>query len=264
MKFFAQERNIHTKHQFTNREILFSSGLAIAGAIAIYLLSQLLAVFLILIYFRLKDDKTGGDLVSQLDGVQAQFVAYSLIAIIGVSLIYLFLRAIKSNWVWLGLNRPKLKHFLYALIGYGWYLPIYFGATILVGLFIPQIDLNQEQQLGFSTAVSGWGLLAVGISLVLVPAIYEELLMRGYLFSQLRKKLNFWSTAIVVSLLFSVAHLQFGSGAALLWAAAIDTFILSIILVYLRERTGSLWPCIGLHATKNFVAFLLLFVFKVA
>jgi membrane protease YdiL (CAAX protease family) len=36
-----------------------------------------------------------------------------------------------------------------------------------------------------------------------------------------------------------------------------------MVLAYLREKTGSLWPPIGLHALKNFVAFMALFVFKV-
>jgi membrane protease YdiL (CAAX protease family) len=63
-------------------------------------------------------------------------------------------------------------------------------------------------------------------------------------------------------LLFAAAHLQWGSGAPLLWVAAIDTFVLSMVLSTLREKTGSLWSAIGLHAIKNGVAFTLLFVLR--
>jgi membrane protease YdiL (CAAX protease family) len=60
--------------------------------------------------------------------------------------------------------------------------------------------------------------------------------------------------------LFAVAHLQFGSGAPLLWIAAIDTFVLSLFLIYLKDKTDSLWAPILLHMLKNFIAFMALFV----
>jgi membrane protease YdiL (CAAX protease family) len=78
---------------------------------------------------------------------------------------------------------------------------------------------------------------------------------------ELKKGLNvFWACAITSSL-FAIAHLQVGSGEPLLWSAAVDTFVLSLILIYLREKTGSLWTSVGLHSLKNFIAFLGLFVF---
>jgi membrane protease YdiL (CAAX protease family) len=61
-----------------------------------------------------------------------------------------------------------------------------------------------------------------------------------------------------------LAHLAGGEGGSTIWIAAIDTFILGMVLAYLRERSGSLWPSIGLHASKNMIAFLFLFVFKIA
>ena len=35
----------------------------------------------------------------------------------------------------------------------------------------------------------------------------------------------------------------------------------NLVLIYLREKTGSLWASITLHACKNGVAFAALFVF---
>jgi membrane protease YdiL (CAAX protease family) len=49
----------------------------------------------------------------------------------------------------------------------------------------------------------------------------------------------------------------------LLYIAAIDTFTLSLILVYLREKTGGLWSSMGLHAIKNGIAFVSLFIVHV-
>jgi len=54
-----------------------------------------------------------------------------------------------------------------------------------------------------------------------------------------------------------------GSGEPLLWIAALDTFILSFVLIYLKEKTGSLWPPIGLHMLKNSLAFISIFILHI-
>jgi membrane protease YdiL (CAAX protease family) len=82
------------------------------------------------------------------------------------------------------------------------------------------------------------------------------------LYKGLRNKFSFPVAAVATSLLFALGHLQFGSGAPLLWVAGLDTFVLSVVLCYLREKTGSLWPGIMIHAAKNAVAFSVLFLFK--
>ena len=56
------------------------------------------------------------------------------------------------------------------------------------------------------------------------------------------------------------AHLAEGGAAGPLWIGFIDTFILSLVLCYLRVKTGSLWAGITLHALKNGIAFVALFV----
>ena len=43
----------------------------------------------------------------------------------------------------------------------------------------------------------------------------------------------------------------------------LDTFILSLVLIYLREKTGGLWASITLHAFKNGVAFVALFALHI-
>jgi len=68
-----------------------------------------------------------------------------------------------------------------------------------------------------------------------------------------------WAT-LVTSLLFAVPHLLEGGSGGLLYVAGLDTFILSLFLVYLREKTGGLWSSMILHAIKNGTAFMVLFV----
>jgi membrane protease YdiL (CAAX protease family) len=65
--------------------------------------------------------------------------------------------------------------------------------------------------------------------------------------------------ALITSILFALPHL-FESSSGLLWVAGCDTFILSMVLVYVREKTDKLWASMLIHALKNFVAFASLYL----
>jgi membrane protease YdiL (CAAX protease family) len=60
--------------------------------------------------------------------------------------------------------------------------------------------------------------------------------------------------------LFASAHLDEGGSAGPLYVGAVDTFILSLSLIYLREKTNNLWASMTLHACKNGFAFVALFI----
>jgi membrane protease YdiL (CAAX protease family) len=125
------------------------------------------------------------------------------------------------------------------------------------------VDTDQEQAIGYENAVSFFQLSLVFISLAVFPPVAEELLFRGFLFGGLRKKMTFVGAAVVTSIFFGALHLFTGMpGEGLIWIAAIDTFVLSMVLCYVREKTGAIWACIGIHAVKNSLAFLLYFVIK--
>ncbi|PLS80682.1 hypothetical protein CYG49_04435 [Candidatus Saccharibacteria bacterium] len=134
---------------------------------------------------------------------------------------------------------------------------VYFVTTIIVtGLIsqvLPQINLNQKQDLGFDRPTVPVEYFIVFLTVVILPPLLEEFVFRGYMFGALRKQLSFWPATIIVSIAFGAVHGQLN--------VAIDTFILSIFLCLLREKTDSLWPCILLHAAKNGLAFTLLFLF---
>ena len=198
------------------------------------------------------------------NGTFGQFLLIAAVEVITFFLLYSFIRHKKANLGSIGINRPKLRHLGYALLGFGIYFPIFFVTLTALRLLIPTLDINQQQQIGFESATTRPELLLVFISLVLLPPLIEEMLCRGFLFSGLKTKLPIIGAALVTSLVFAMPHLQIGSGNPLLWAAFIDTFILSMVLVYLRVSSGSLWPSIGLHAVKNGIAFVALFVVKLS
>ncbi|HMS50126.1 MAG TPA: CPBP family intramembrane metalloprotease [Candidatus Saccharibacteria bacterium] len=193
-----------------------------------------------------------------------QFVLILFIECITVYLLYVFLKRRKSGFGAIGLRgKPKSREVLYVLTGFAVYFFLYVVLVTLTKHFIPALDTEQQQQIGFDNAQHA-ALIPVFLSLVVLPPIAEELLVRGFLYSGLRKALPKIWAIVLTSGLFAIAHLQAGSGEKLLWVAAIDTFVLSVVLIHLREKTGALWAPMGLHALKNTIAFLAIFVFHVA
>lgn len=166
------------------------------------------------------------------------------------------------HWSWrdIGLSKPKAVHIAAGLASI---IPYYVAYILLVlGLkwFIPALNVDQKQQIGFGSVHGPLQLLLTFGSLVVVAPFAEEIAMRGFMYTGLKKWLPRMAAALTVSTLFGAAHLMEGGAAGPLWIGAIDTFTLSLILVSLRELTGNLWASISLHAAKNGIAFVLLFI----
>ena len=195
------------------------------------------------------------------NAVLAQFLFIVCVEILSVWLVMVFIKRRKATLKTIGLGRkPVLSDLGHAVLGFGAYFLIFLVASSIAQALMPQLNVDQQQQIGFESA-HGLALALVFISLVILPPLAEEIMVRGFLYSGLRKGLSKTWAVLITSGLFAVAHLQAGSGEPLLWIAAIDTFTLSLVLIYLREKTGSLWSSIGLHMIKNGVAFFILFVF---
>jgi membrane protease YdiL (CAAX protease family) len=236
---------------------------AISVTVAIYFISQfVIALGLSMIVSITNMNEADIEQVFE-SSPAGQFGYILALEAITIGLLYLFMRRRKTPWALIGWVKPKVKDIWYALTGFGIYFVVY---AVIVAQIVEQylpIDTNQKQELGFSTSTAGPELIFIFLSLVILPPLIEEILVRGFLFTGLKTKLSFIPAAIITSIIFGAAHLQWGGDAPLLWTAAIDTFVLSMVLVYLRHRSGSLWPGIGLHFIKNGIAFLALFVFKV-
>ncbi len=204
---------------------------------------------------------TGDRVITWLDSsVYGQFLTVLLIEAISVALLLGFLKKRRTPLKFLGWFRPRWRDLGYVALGFGIYFVSFIALLSLAKVLIPALNTDQQQQIGFDNA-SGIGLVAVFASLVLMPAFVEEILVRGFLYTGLRSGMRYFWAALLTSVLFGLAHLQAGSDAPLLWVAALDTFTLSMVLIYLKEKTGGLAAPIGLHMLKNTIAFLTLFVF---
>lgn len=191
-----------------------------------------------------------------------RFLIILSIEAITVWFVKLFLKRRRKTLKDIGLfGRPTWQHIRSGAKFFGIYFLTYLGVSIVLNAS-KIIDTNQQQQIGFS-GVHGPELILVFISLAVLPPIAEEILFRGYLFSGLKRHIKHpIIPSLVTSLLFASAHLEFGSGASLNWAAAFDTFVLSMVLCYVVGKTKSLWPAILIHFAKNSLAFLFLFILK--
>lgn len=146
-------------------------------------------------------------------------------------------------------NSSDLMPFVYGVLAY---YGIGLAVMTVMGFFVPEGYLTQPQNLGISGNVVWLDLISIFVLYCVITPVCEELIFRGFLQYKVEHNLGFWPAAIIVSILFAVAHGQLN--------AAITTFILSMVACCQRRKTGAVWSGIGLHAVVNTVATILVFV----
>jgi membrane protease YdiL (CAAX protease family) len=122
------------------------------------------------------------------------------------------------------------------------------ASGVIVAIFgePPEQEITEEiKSEDGALALAGY----VGLTCMLAP-LAEELFFRGLLFPVLRSRFGVgWGVAVTGGL-FALVH-AFGSPVE----AVIVLFVFGSGLCLLYLRTGSLLPCIGLHALNNAISF---------
>lgn len=85
------------------------------------------------------------------------------------------------------------------------------------------------------------------LSIAVLPALFEEWLCRGILWTALRRVADVRGTILLTAALFAMLHGLNGAQMAELPTR----FFLGLILGWLRARTDSLWPCVAAHLVNN-------------
>lgn len=122
--------------------------------------------------------------------------------------------------------------------------------------FLPFFDPNQAQNIGFGPHLFGPELIFAFLALVIVAPVVEELLFRGWLYARLRQipaRYSILISSLLTSLIFALAHRQLNVG--------VNVFMMSLIACSLREFTGTTYAGIFLHIFRNWLSFMLLYVF---
>lgn len=142
---------------------------------------------------------------------------------------------------------PRLRHLWQGLSGYG----VLIACAALAGV----LARSWGMPLGVAAGNGGPGApgapaiaLYLLMTCVLAP-LMEEAIFRGYVFAALRRVQPVAVAAISSAILFAGAHLSLG-GPGLL-----AVFGMGVMLAYLYQRGGSLWPCVLAHAVHNLLAF---------
>ena len=161
--------------------------------------------------------------------------------------------AVFGLWYYAGYNGnflPKVKTVFHpisiigiiALVPGAQYLTSYLVTFISI-IFPSWLEAYEEQleSAGMNDTLT-FGLVLY--SVILAP-IAEELICRGVTLSQAKKVLPFWFANLLQAFLFGVLHMNMLQGTY--------AFCLGLILGYLCEKTGSLYPSILFHILFNFV-----------
>lgn len=134
----------------------------------------------------------------------------------------------------------------------GWMTLAYAGYVALGNLWAQLVHAHAEDKLPTSLGVdeSTAALVAVCVVVTVIAPLAEETFFRGFFFGALRNWRGPWPAALLTGAVFGAIH----------YGSAPDVFllplaILGVALCIVRWRTGSLLPCIALHASNNALAF---------
>jgi len=196
--------------------------------------------------------------LSTLTPLQLQLTGYAVSHAIIFTLLISLAHVLRGGNLRQVFGLGRVTNWNYALL-----LPlVYVGCLIISGVvsliiltLMPTFQIDQAQDLGLPSVAGTGDVLLTGILLVIFAPVAEEFIFRGYLFGMLRRHASFIGASVLVSILFGLAHEQPN--------VIVVTFILSLALCYIREKTGSIWVGMGLHALQNFVAFLLLYIYDI-
>jgi uncharacterized protein len=169
------------------------------------------------------------------------------------------------GWGWPARRFLRLAYFLPLIYA----TPVYLLTWLVIrGAF----SLNSfEAAMADTYGLGGWaalGTFGVGLPLLFtvsvigeaVWALGEELGWRGFLFPRLQRRFGFHGACLISGSIWAVWHYpeilwtDFNAGTNAVFALACFTVMvvaLAYIMGYLRVRSGSIWPCVLLHATHN-------------
>ncbi len=152
------------------------------------------------------------------------------------------------KWAWIGYCESLPLLFLVTVFWYyGMLLMVYYGLPIVIETQ-PIIRLLTENETLFLTKVF------MGISIIVLAPICEELFFRGILLRFLNAHMSLRKALWVSAFVFAASHQHFASFLPLLF--------LGYWLGYYYIKTGDLRTNIGLHALFNGTNFILIFVAK--
>ncbi|HEY5199040.1 MAG TPA: type II CAAX endopeptidase family protein [Solirubrobacteraceae bacterium] len=162
------------------------------------------------------------------------------------SAVYFAARAARPRPGDFGLRATQVGRALVLMVG------AYVAFLVFAAVWEAILGLNDKeqvvQQLGAND--SAIGLVAVVALTCVVAPICEEFFFRGFFFPAVTNWRGPWTAAVVTGIVFGAIHV--GSAPV---GDLVPLAFFGFLLCLLRWWSGSLYPCIAVHAINNCVAF---------
>ncbi len=184
------------------------------------------------------------------DDVELTIVATLLQGVIFVGTALLFANFKRRPRAWqFGLRRtPFWPTVGWAALG----MVSFYAFAVAYGVIVsPDAEQSVTEALGADQGTLG--LIVAGVMVICVAPFAEELFFRGFFYRALRSRFSVIVAALIDGLLFGIIHYDFSGADALLILPPLAA--LGFMFCLVLERTGSLWPVVGLHALNNAIAY---------
>jgi membrane protease YdiL (CAAX protease family) len=228
----AQADPIAQRRTGRRRVARWRPGAAVGAIVVAFFASQVVAFLIVL---------AGGGERSAPRGVVAAGLVVADLVIVGVVVAFARRGAERLGAATLGIRRTRFGPAL------GWLLAIYAGVAAFEVLWVALVGSGHHRAVSSAAGHPGLAAaLALLFAIAVAAPIAEEIAVRGYLFGALTRWRGPWTGALVTALLFGLAHIATYPPQLLPMMAA---FGFGACLLY--WFTGSLLPCVSLHALNN-------------
>jgi uncharacterized protein len=163
------------------------------------------------------------------------------------------------TWADLGLRPLRIDYVLRMGLGAG-----LAGLIVvdIVGTLLSQVGLrpNQLEQFEFVRSEGALAFLVLLFSAGVVAPFVEELYFRGFIFGLYRRRQPLWVAYVASSLLFTALHLEPNRmNLTQMAGLSVGVFLLAMLLAWLYQHTGSLYPSMLAHAVNNATGLILFY-----
>jgi len=124
-------------------------------------------------------------------------------------------------------------------------------SAVYAAVVQPDAEQTTVQDLGGDKGT--FGLVVAGLMVIVVAPVVEEIFFRGFFYRALRTRLGALAAAAIDGVVFGSIHFQFDGADGLLILPPL--MLLGFVYCLVYEKTGSLFPVIGLHAFNNALAY---------
>jgi membrane protease YdiL (CAAX protease family) len=187
---------------------------------------------------------TAGSLDDPPPAINIALTLFQNIALVGAAILFARLAG-RPRAIDFGLRRPPLKRAVGLLVA------VWIGFYVVSALWVLALGLDEQQELPDRLGADRGtvNLLAVVVLITVIAPLGEELFFRGYFFGALRNWRGVWPAALGTGVVFGAIHV---GSAPVGFLVPLAFFGVGLCLLY--HYSGSLYPCIALHALNNSIA----------